>query len=221
MNEYRSADWKAFRNEVIRLDNYACTQCGKRAADGAVLHVHHKRYIQGRKPWDYPHNLCSTLCAGCHAVEHGHIPPQHGWTLVGTDDLGDLIGECERCGTALRHSYFVVHPKWRAMEVGTDCCDELTGTPVASEHRKYLDRRKRFVASPRWKFDYRQELSIEQNKISVSLVLSAGTYRLRVYGKLGKKVFANEVDAKAAAFDLLESGTLGAWVKRQQAAHHR
>lgn len=225
MDGYRSAEWAKFRAEVLRLDNYACTQCGKRAADGAILHVHHERYLPGHKPWEYPHDLCSALCSGCHAAEHGHIPPKFGWDLLGCDDLGDLSGECEYCGTAIRHSFLISHPKWRPMEVGELCCDNLTCTQAASDYiesmRRYTERRKRFVSSTRWHRDYRGEMAIKQKDIFVSLVPQEGTYRLRVYGKLGKKVFATELDAKAAAFDMVESGVLGAWVQKQQRATQR
>lgn len=221
MDDYRSAAWKTFRAEVLRLDGYACTHCEKKATDGAVLHVHHKRYLTGHKPWEYPHDLCATLCSGCHAAEHGHIPPKFGWDLIGCDDLGDLIGECEYCGTAIRHSFMITHAKWRAMEVGEQCCDNLTCTQAASDHmesqRRHLDRRKRFVSSTRWRRDYAGgDLWIKQKQIFVSLVGNAGTYRLRMNGKVGKKVFPSELDAKAAAFDLIESGAVSAWLAKHR-----
>jgi hypothetical protein len=225
MNEYRSASWLAFRNEVLRLDDYACTQCRKRRSDGAVLHVHHKRYLAGKRPWEYPHHLCATLCAGCHAAEHGIIPPKFGWEFIGHDDLGDLSGSCEYCGTEIRHVFLIHHTKWRAMEVGEICCDNLTCTETASGHmeslRKHLDRRKRFVSSPRWEKDYAGALSIKQKQIHLSLVPHEGAFRLRVYGKLGKKVFPTLLEAKANAFDLVESGVIGTWLQKQQQQRKR
>ncbi|MCX7257277.1 MAG: hypothetical protein NTZ64_11205 [Polaromonas sp.] len=126
MKPYRSREWKIFRNEVIRLDGGACSNCGKTASDGAILQVHHKQYFSGRSPWDYPYNLCETLCKGCHAAEHGLIPPKFGWEHVGWDDLGELNGICECCGTSIRYIFLVQHPKWNPMEVGEICCDNLT-----------------------------------------------------------------------------------------------
>lgn len=34
------------------------------------LHVHHKYYIIGRKPWEYPNDALITLCSDCHEKLH-------------------------------------------------------------------------------------------------------------------------------------------------------
>jgi hypothetical protein len=39
-------------------------------------------------------------------------------------------GECEYCGTQIRHSFLVEHEKWRAMEVGEQCSDKQDGIGV-------------------------------------------------------------------------------------------
>lgn len=219
MDSYRSAQWAKFRAEVLRLDGYACTLCGKKAADGAKLHVHHKRYLPGHKPWEYPHNMCDTLCAGCHAVEHGVIPPTFGWDLIGCDDLGELAGSCEYCGNDIRYTFMLAHPKWRALEVGSDCCDNLTCTKEASNHaeslKRYHARRKTFVSSPRWRRDYPNgEMTRQHKHVRVSLAPEGALFRLRINYTLGKKTFDSELDAKAAAFDLIESGALNAWLAK-------
>lgn len=225
MNGYRSASWHEFRQEVLRLDGYACKHCHRSRSDGVRLHVHHKRYIAGRKPWEYPHAMCETLCSGCHAAEHGIIPPKFGWTFIGYDDLGDLSGECEYCGTAIRHSFLVEHRQWGAMEVGEYCCDKLTSTREATEHleslRRHLDRRKRFVSSTRWMQEYPGVLSIKQKGIFVELVKHEGAYRLRVHGQLGKKEFPSVVDGKAGAFDLIDSGAISRWLNKRREGRRR
>jgi hypothetical protein len=222
---YRSASWHEFRQEVLRLDGYACTQCGRQRADGVRLHVHHKRYIAGRKPWEYPYDQCDTLCSGCHAAEHGIIPPKFGWAFVGYDDLGDLSGECEYCGTAIRHSFLVEHAKWGAMEVGEVCCDNLTSTQVATGFLESLvrhnQRRKRFVSSTRWVQEYPGVQSIKQKGIYLELVEHDGAYRLRVYGQLGKMVFPSVVEGKAGAFDLIESGAISKWLNKTRSSPSR
>jgi hypothetical protein len=225
VDAYRSASWHEFRQEVLRLDGYACTQCGRQRKDGVRLHVHHKRYLAGHKPWEYPHDQCATLCSGCHAGEHGIIPPKFGWAFVGYDDLGDLSGECEYCGTAIRHSFLVEHERWGAMEVGEVCCDNLTSTQVATGHleslRRHLDRRKRFVSSTRWMQESPGVLSIKQKGIYIELVKHGGAYRLRVYGQLGKKVFPSVVDGKAGAFDPIESGAISRWLNKKRGSPGR
>ena len=149
MNLYNHSDWARFRGEVIKLDGQRCVRCSRGRSDDVVLQVQHKRYIPGRKPWEYTHSDCETLCKGCHAEELGIIMPSSGWLLLATDDLGDLNGNCELCGTALRYSYAIVHPGWGSMAVGTDCCDKLTGTTDASEYYDMMvkdrGKMKRFV----------------------------------------------------------------------------
>lgn len=220
MDGYRSKAWHAFREEVLRLDRYACKRCGRQQSDGARLQVHHKRYITGKKPWEYPHDMCDTLCSGCHAAEHGIIPPKFGWTFVGYDDLGELSGQCDLCGTAIRHSFLVEHAHWRTMEVGEVCCDNLTSTQVATGHleslRRHLDRRKRFVSSPRWVEDVHGVQRIKHKGVFVELVQHEGAHRLRISGQLGKKVLPSIVDGKAWAFDQLESGAISNWLGRKK-----
>ena len=153
-------------------------------------------------------------------MEHGIIPPKFGWELHGYDDLGDLSGNCEYCGTEIRYVFLIQHAKWRTLEVGTDCCDNLTCTQAASDLmeslRKHLERRKRFVSSPRWEQGHAGELTIKQKQLYVSLVPHEGAYKLRVNGKLGKRVFSTLLDAKASAFDLVESGAIGTWLQKQE-----
>jgi hypothetical protein len=148
---YHKAEWKAFRARRIELDGFKCVDCERYEFDGAVLQVHHKRYIKGNKPWDYAPDDCETLCKGCHAEKHGRIVPKSGWTYVCDDDLGDLSGTCEVCGTGLRYVFTISHDNWFDLEVGTICCDNLTGTKIASDKRKDVERKNRFVNSPRWK----------------------------------------------------------------------
>ena len=89
MNEYSSTSWHAFRNEVFRRHDYVCTSCGKRGSDDAGLHVHQKSHLVGHKPWEYPLDLCITLCNDCEVAVHGTSTPMFGWDVVGCDDLGE------------------------------------------------------------------------------------------------------------------------------------
>lgn len=210
MDAYRTGEWAAFRAEIIRLDGSICLTCGRSRTDGAVLQVHHKQYLPGRKPWQYPLNLCETICSGCHAALHGHIPPKFGWEHVGWDDLDDLIGTCECCGTSIRYIFMVQHPNWRPMEVGEICCDNLTSTEIASgfmeSRRRYADRLKRFVSSARWSIRPGNVHHIIQKRINLEVVPKDGAYLLRVNWQPGKLRFATVGEAKAKAFEFVESG---------------
>jgi hypothetical protein len=210
MQGYRSAEWKNYRDEVIHLDGGACARCHRSMAEGVILQVHHKRYIPGRKSWEYPYDLCEALCRACHAEEHGKIPPRFGWEYFGDDDLEDLIGSCEYCGTAIRYKFLIQHQKWGALEVGTICCDNLTCTQVASDHvestRRFNDRKKRFVSSSRWIIGNAGNPVIKQKEFLVSVVPFGHCWRLKINGEIGKFDFNSVLEAKVKSFELIECG---------------
>lgn len=222
MDSYRSKAWKVYRSEVFRLDDFTCTVCGRTASSGAVLQVHHKRYLPGHKPWEHPYELCSTICKGCHAAEHGIIPPRVGWTHCGWDDLGGLDGSCELCGNEIRYVFAVYHPKWGTMEVGEICCDHLTDTTLASNlmesQRRYLSRRRTFVSSSRWhtRSQFHHTIKHKRYIIEVLWTKTAGAYQLQIDGKCGKLKFREMLDAKIKAFDIVESGELAKYADRQR-----
>lgn len=211
-NQYRDDRWAAFRQELIELDGAACVKCGRTAAEGAVLQVHHVKYIAGKAPWEYPLELCETLCKRCHAAAHGEVPPVDGWEFVGEDDLGGLYGTCDLCGKDLRHIFYVQHPDWPPMGVGTYCCDELTGTTVASDKRKYEGRLKRFRESTRW-----EELGgchfITQKRIDIQIVPAEDGFCVRMNGTRGKKTYSDLDAAKSRVFEFIESGEADSFFK--------
>lgn len=218
MDGYRSSDWKSYREQIIRLDGSICARCGRGPNDGVVLQVHHKYYVPNKKPWEYPPSACETLCSRCHAEEHGKVPPRFGWDFVGWEDLGDLIGTCELCGKTIRHIFLVQHEKWLAIEVGRVCCDHLTDTQIASDHvdsmRRFSERRRRFVSSSRWASCSNTE-EIRQKGIDLAIVRVGDTFKLRMNGVDGKKVFTSALDAKIASFDLIESGEIDKYFEKK------
>ena len=56
--------WQKKRLEIMQRDNFSCRQCGD---NQNVLNVHHKKYISGNKPWEYPDEDLITLCETCHS----------------------------------------------------------------------------------------------------------------------------------------------------------
>lgn len=210
---YRDKKWIDFREEVFEMDSYACVKCG-RANPEVVLQVHHKQYQHGRPPWEYPPALCETLCKGCHAREHGEIRPNEGWALYADDDLGGLYGECECCGTSLRYVFYIHHDKWEPLAVGTICCDSLTGTTEATEYRKRLERRKRFISSKRWKYSP-IGLCIKQGRsLEIEIRTDGRGFRIYMNSIRGNKIFESENSAKAFVFDMIEKGKAHAFAKR-------
>lgn len=62
--------WQRRRLEVMERDEFHCRMCG----DGeSTLHVHHKRYIKGREPWEYELHELATVCEHCHERAHEYM----------------------------------------------------------------------------------------------------------------------------------------------------
>lgn len=198
--------WLEFREKIFEMDGCMCVECG-RTDKQVILQVHHKQYLKGKLPWEYPPSLCETLCQGCHARHHGKIRPDHGWDLLFENDLGDLSGECDLCGTSLRYQFHIHHPYWEPMIVGTVCCDNLTGTTEATDFRKRTDRKKRFLKSPKWKTTKRG-LVYEKKGLTLRIMRTGNGFRIQVNDVLGKMFFEDASDAKDLIFDLIENGKI-------------
>ena len=61
--------WQRKRLEVMQRDHFKCTCCGTTSD----LNVHHLRYIDGHKPWEYNNDDLITLCGKCHKEAHEEI----------------------------------------------------------------------------------------------------------------------------------------------------
>ena len=59
--------WQRKRLEIMQRADFKCEHC----LDGhSTLHVHHRRYIAGRDPWDYQNCDLAALCENCHGAAH-------------------------------------------------------------------------------------------------------------------------------------------------------
>jgi len=63
----KSKYWHRKRMKILRRDKFTCQRC--KSID-LELHVHHKLYIDGRKPWEYGDKQLITLCKSCHKITH-------------------------------------------------------------------------------------------------------------------------------------------------------
>jgi len=59
--------WQIKRLKIMDRDEFKCQRCERHFVE---LHVHHKEYLKGRDPWDYPDEHLLTLCVDCHHGEH-------------------------------------------------------------------------------------------------------------------------------------------------------
>ena len=62
--------WQKKRLEIMQRDEWKCCNC---ESSNNTLNVHHKAYINGNDPWEYPDFYLMTLCESCHEVAHYEI----------------------------------------------------------------------------------------------------------------------------------------------------
>jgi len=171
--------WYEFSQKVKSRDGYKCLQCGRNRND-VTLQVHHDTYIVNKAPWEYPLSNCITLCKGCHAKEHNIIEPDRGWTLISIDDLGDLIGTCERnkCGSSIRYEHLTYHPNWGYKIVGSTCIEHLTQKDrlLSNNIIKTYKNISSFVHKSEWDTGFTQK-----NKKYISTKYKHHT--IRIYGE--------------------------------------
>lgn len=88
----KTPEWWTKREEVLAAAGYHCQECGKGLVNcpcpvcesgERVTHfeVHHRYYVRGRKPWEYPNEALMCLCRPCH--EHA---------TATTDNLKAIVG---------------------------------------------------------------------------------------------------------------------------------
>ncbi|HVK09338.1 MAG TPA: hypothetical protein VM597_11225 [Gemmataceae bacterium] len=68
-----TSEWLERRALVLDRDKRQCVNCGSTgAANGSqlILQVHHRYYVRGWLPWDYPDDALTTLCLACHRELH-------------------------------------------------------------------------------------------------------------------------------------------------------
>lgn len=84
--QLRDVRWQKLRLEAMESSSWKCQECG--GVD--FLNVHHKRYVAGRKPWEYAISELKVLCENCHRKIHGLVSvPDEGQTEDGNHWCGD------------------------------------------------------------------------------------------------------------------------------------
>jgi hypothetical protein len=64
--------WQKKRLEVLDAAGWVCERC-ESADNSQQLHVHHRRYVRGRKPWEYSVHELQALCESCHKLAGDEI----------------------------------------------------------------------------------------------------------------------------------------------------
>lgn len=66
-DQYKHPEWQKKRLESLEKAEWCCQKCYSSENE---LHVHHRRYIKGRKVWEYSTNELIVLCEQCHKETH-------------------------------------------------------------------------------------------------------------------------------------------------------
>ena len=81
--------WQKKRLFLLARDSWKCQMCG---CENEMLSVHHRHYLVGRDPWDYPDELLVTLCDTCHKKEEQAadnaqemLNTMHHWGVFNTE----------------------------------------------------------------------------------------------------------------------------------------
>lgn len=86
-DDLKDPRWQRKRLERLQLAAWCCEDCD---SDAKTLHVHHKFYRRGAKPWEYEDHELLVLCEDCHADRH------HSQARI-TEWLGELrVQELQR-----------------------------------------------------------------------------------------------------------------------------
>ena len=84
--------WQKKRLFLLARDSWKCQMCG---CENEMLAVHHRHYLPGREPWDYPDDLLVTLCDPCHKKEERAadsaqemLNTMHHWGVFNVEIIG-------------------------------------------------------------------------------------------------------------------------------------
>jgi hypothetical protein len=102
----RDPRWQKLRLEVFERDGWACVSC---ESTDRTLQVHHKRYLSGKKPWEYDSDDLATLCEDCHTRETddaAHLKEAMRHLSPGGGDIAFLAGVA--IGLRFRNAMFSV-----------------------------------------------------------------------------------------------------------------
>lgn len=204
VNDYkdRRIEWLDYRAKVLKRRNFKCERCGATQN----LHVHHPEYGNGRKPWEYHVDFCELLCRGCHAKEHGKVPPDSNWILLFSDLEFNCPSDpipCSACQRDITWHFTIFHPDWGEWVVGSGCAERLSLSAEAQYLQGYQRRMDTFLHSPRWN-DEGGAMTIKQDGQLCRIEVTQDKIRVQIGDKNGQENYADVNAAKQRIFLVLE-----------------
>ena len=123
--------WISKRNQILSRDKNTCQFCG---CQDRYMQVHHKRYIKGKKPWEYEDKDLITLCNRCHeyityeknSLYESFISVRDDFRNFGFSDavFGAILCNFSSFFESIREG----EEKWREDFVKKDICNAVYGT---------------------------------------------------------------------------------------------
>ena len=95
----RDPRWQKMRLKVLERDEWTCQYCGDTES---TLAIHHKYYIAGNEPWDYPLEALVTICANCHEAEYQDRPGAEQSLLKAFRAAGFMSYDLERMAAGIQ-----------------------------------------------------------------------------------------------------------------------
>jgi hypothetical protein len=107
LEKLKDPRWQKLRLEVFQRDVFCCRQCG---SESNTLCVHHRRYLKGNEPWEYPLELLITLCEECHVQETEQMPISFNTLLMACKDRL-FSSDVHQLACAIRFANFKYPPE--------------------------------------------------------------------------------------------------------------
>lgn len=86
----RHPKWQMKRLEILKRDKATCQLCDDQETE---LHIHHKEYLPGMKPWEYNNSVLITYCKHCHRIVEWYKTNRTGDTILRIDKRVRAEGE--------------------------------------------------------------------------------------------------------------------------------
>lgn len=139
MEKLKDPRWQKKRLEILNRDNWTCQRCHDTET---TLHIHHKRYLPGKEPWDIPNDLLITLCEDCHEGE------KEGWKEhIGclADALKENFLSDDLYALAMGFLYLHIEqdPKTTADTLGWALKNPKIMSNLQREYFQYLDEKNK------------------------------------------------------------------------------
>lgn len=109
-DQLKDPRWQKLRLKVFERDEWTCQVCFDTQSQ---LKVHHKYYLQGKDPWDYPLDAFSTLCEKCHTEEWATCPEAEHALIAALKEKGFFAADIQVLADGVRkmdllHSHEIV-----------------------------------------------------------------------------------------------------------------